>query len=289
MAAVPTAWAPASLTALGNLSGEGQWTPYLQNAAGQALAYRTFLQPDLSRPYAVVAIVAFDLRATRLHVVLGTDEPVSVFPIARPGRVHTQDFLAGRLLAAFNGGFKARQGQFGAMASGVTALPPRAGLATVAVYSNGEVRIGAWSTDITTTPGIASWRQNGPLLIHDGQINPRTADNSPADWGASLTGESAVWRSGLGISADEKTLYYLAGPSLTLPALAKAMASTGAAQAMQLDINNYWVHFETIQWLPDRLGGKPTAEPLLASMNRGAGRYLGTFSRDFFYVTADGG
>ena len=286
--AVATTWNPAPLIALGDLSGEGQWVGYLQNAVGQPLAYRTFLQPDPSRPYAIVAIVAFNLRVTRLHFVLGTDEPVSPYPIARPGRIHVQDFLAGRLLAAFNGGFKARQGQFGAMASGVTALPPLARLATVALYSNGQVRIGAWGTDIVTTPGIASWRQNGPLLIHNGQINPHTADNSPADWGASLTGESAVWRSGLGISADGTTLYYLAGPSLTLPALTRAAAATGAAQAMQLDINNYWVHFETIRWPTNQPAGKPTAEPLLDSMKRGDGRYLGSFSRDFFYVTADG-
>ena len=281
--AIPT-WTLAPLAALGALPGEGQWSAYLQSPSGQTVAYRTFLQPDPQRPYAVAAVVAFNLDATRLKFVLGSIEPVSGVLMDRSGHIPTADYQPGLLLATFNGGFKARHGQFGAMVNGVTVLPPRNGLGTVALYADGRVRIGAWGTDITPAPDMVAWRQNGPLIIHDSQINPHTADNAPRDWGYTINGATAVWRSGMAISADGRTLYYVAGPSLNISALATAMAATGAAQAMQLDINNYWVHFDAVQ----ANGAKLQAVPLLDAMNQGISRYLKGYSRDYFYVMANG-
>jgi hypothetical protein len=276
-------WQPAPIPAIGTLAGEGQWTAYQTLPSGQVVAYRTFLQPDPQRPYAVVGVVAFDLSATRLHFVLGSQEPFVTTPLNLPGRIPASD-VGPSLLATFNGGFKGQHGQFGAMAGGVTALPPRAGLGAVALYADGSVRIGVWGTDITATPALIAWRQNGPLLIHNGVINPHSADNAPQDWGATVNGDTVTWRSGLGLSADGHTLYYVAGPSLNVPALANALAATGAAQAMQLDINNFWVHFDAIQ----SVGGKLRAAPLLDTMSQSVGRYLQAYPRDFFYVTANG-
>lgn len=277
-------WALRPLQPMGTLTGEGQWSSYIQDSSGRVVAQRTFLQPDSTRPYAMAAVVAFDLSATRLQFVLGSQEPASSVAVSRPGKIPAADLQPGELLAAFNGGFKAEHGHFGAMVNGVTVLPPRKGLGTVAIYDDGRVRIGAWGADITTSPHIAAWRQNGPLIIHDGQINPHTADYAPWDWGLTVNGVTATWRSALGISADGRTLYYAAGPSLTLTALAQAMAATGAAQAVQLDINNYWVHFDAFQ--PD--GDGLQAAPLLDAMKRQSdSRYLKGFTRDFFYVTAN--
>ncbi len=277
-------WTLAALQPMGTLTGEGQWSSYIQDSSGRVVAQRTFLQPDSTRPYAMAAVVAFDLSATRLHFVLGSQEPASSVAVSRPGKIPAADLQPGELLAAFNGGFKAEHGHFGAMVNGVTVLPPRKGLGTVAIYDDGRVRIGAWGADITTSPHIAAWRQNGPLIIHDGQINPHTADYAPWDWGLTVNGVTATWRSALGISADGRTLYYVAGPSLTLTALAQAMAATEAAQAVQLDINNYWVHFDAFQ--PD--GDGLQAAPLLDAMKRQSdSRYLKGFTRDFFYVTAN--
>jgi hypothetical protein len=290
-AAPPTATAmpanlPAPLKPLGSLAGEGQWSAYLSGSAGQALGYKTFLQPDAQRPYAVAAIVAIDLSATRLHFVLGTDEPVSPATIDRPGKIPPSDLKSGVLLAVFNGGFQARHGNFGAMVNGIMILPPRPGFATVALYRDGHVAIGAWGTTITQTNDLRTWRQNGPLIIQGGQINPHTADDAPRDWGFTVKDVTATWRSGLAISPDGRTLYYVAGTYLTLPALAQVMADTGAAQALQLDINGYWVQFEAVRFS----ASVPEASPLLVGMKQD-GRYLNGFgfSRDFFYVTADGG
>ncbi len=276
-------WTLAALQPMGTLSGEGQWSPYIQDASGRVVAQRTFLQPDSTRPYAVTAIVALDLNATRLHFVLGSQEPASPVAVSRPGKIPAADLQPGQLLAAFNGGFKAEHGHFGAMVNGATVLPPRKELGTVAIYDDGRVRIGAWGTEIVASPHMVAWRQNGPLITHNGRINPHTADYAPWDWGLTVNGGTATWRSALGISADGRTLYYVAGPSLTLTALAQAMAATGAAQAVQLDINNYWVHFDAFQLD----GGGLRAAPLLDAMKRQAdSRYLKGFTRDFFYVTA---
>jgi Phosphodiester glycosidase len=278
----PSAWRPAPATPLGNLTGEGIWTPYIQDPSGATVAYRTFLQPDPQRPYAVVAVVAIDLTHTRLHYVLGSVEPFSPDSPPRSGAIPPGDLLPGRLLATFNGGFKATHGHFGAMADGVTALPPRDGLGTLAIYQDGTVRLGEWGTEITPSPDISAWRQNGPLVIHNGQINPQIYNDSPKDWGYTVTDVSPTLRSGIALSADGKTLYYLVGPRLTMEALAKSMLAAGAANGMQLDINNYWVLFVAIHAQNDKLA----PEPLLPDqMKEFLDRYLHPYTRDYFYVT----
>jgi len=277
-------WTLSPVPDAGSLRGAGRWLPYIHDGSGQVVAYRTFVQPDPQRPYTVVAMAAFDLKAVKLHFVLGSQEPKSTVAIDRPGTIPASDFTAGTVLAAFNGGFKAQHGHFGVIVDGVTVIPPRPGLGTIAISANGQVSIGAWGTDITAAPNALAYRQNGPLLIHNGQINPLTADNSPQDWGYTVGGRTASWRSGLGVSADGRTLYYVAGPSLTLPALATSLARAGAAQAVQLDINDYWVHFDTFQ----TVNGNVQPMPLVDSMQlQDDQRYIRGFIRDFFYVTAD--
>ena len=273
---------PAALKPMGQLAGEGQWSVYLNNPAGEPVAYRTFLQPDAQRGYAVAAIVAIDLTAVRLHFMLGSQEPASNVPIDRPGRIPSADVKSGLLLAAFNGGFKAEHGQFGAMQNGVVVLAPRDGFGTVAIYDDGRVSIGSWGNDVFWADGLRNWRQNGPLIVQGGQINPHTADNTPEDWGYTVSGDTATWRSGLAISQDGQTLYYMAGSYLTLPVLAQVMQDTGATNGIQLDINGYWVLFETFR--PADGGLQP--DPLLDGM-KNDGRYLHPFDRDFFYLTAN--
>jgi hypothetical protein len=279
----PEVWHPADLTPLGTLPGEGVWSPYIQEKDGRTVAYRTFLQPDPARPFAVVAVVSFDLAHVRLHYVLGFEEPFSPNGPKRSGAMPQADKVPGLLLAMFNGGFKATHGQFGAMSDGVVALPPRPGLGTLAIYKDGQVKLGIWGQDIQDSPDLQAWRQNGPLVVQDGQINPEIYNNSPQDWGYTVKDVSPTLRSGIGLSADGQTLYYFAGPSLSMEALAKSMLAAGAYRSLQLDINNYWVHFVAAR---DQ-GGKFLLEPLLPDlMKENIDRYLYPHGRDFFYVTA---
>lgn len=286
MPATLPAWQLPTLPIFGPLTGAGQWSAYLRDRAGQVVAERAFLQPDLDRPYAVAAIVAFDLQATRLHFVLGSDEPRSPVVIHRSGTIPAADRTSGNLLAAFNGGFKARHGHFGVMVDGTMVLPPIDGFGTVAIYRDGHVHVGTWGADVKASPDLLAWRQNGPLVIENGQINPHTADVTSHDWGIILNGVTAVWRSGLGISADGRTLYYVAGNSLTLPMLVRTLAATGASAALQLDINLGMVHFDAIQSTPAGL----VPSPLFASMKtQHDSRFLNSDTRDFFYITSRNG
>ncbi len=278
----PTPWRPAPAHALGSLEGEGAWQAYIKDVKGNTVAYRTFIQPDPKRPYALVAAVAFDLTHTRLHFVLGVDEPKSTAYPKRSGKIPAADEVAGVLLATFNGGFKSEHGNYGAMADGMVAIQPTKDLATVAMYKDGSVRIGAWGTDILPSDNILAWRQNCRLVVQNGQINPLVNVDSYVYWGANLNGATTTWRSGIGVSADGKTLYYIAGPSMKADILAQAMLAVGVQNGMQLDINNYWVHFAAIR----ASGAKLVAEPLYPEdMKFSVDRYLTAYARDFFYVT----
>ena len=278
----PTNWLPPQVAIADPSVSEGQWTPYLWDPSGRPVGYLTSFHPDPTRIYAYIVVVAFDLQHTQLHFVLGFDEPASSIRVMRSGRIPAQDLQVGRLLAAFNGGFKAQHGHFGVMANGTILIPPREGLGTVGLYDTGQVQIGVWGKDMDLSPHWVAWRQNGSLIVQNGQINPNTAVSDPQIWGYTTYGVTATYRSALGISPDGKILYYAVGPSLTLPVLARAMQAIGAFQAMQLDINAYWVHFEAFR----TDGGQLKAVTLLDAMQGvGEHRYLTGSSRDFFYLT----
>jgi len=277
------AWQPADLRPFGLLEGEGTWQAYLYDQAGRVVAMRTFLQPDPERPYAIVAVVAFDLTRLRLHFVLGFNDPASAEGQKSDGKIPEAHRQAGVLLAAFNGGFRAANGGYGAMADGILSLPPLEAMATVGIYRSGAVRIGSWGETIVATPELEAWRQNCRLVVQDGAISDRVYNDSIVDWGGSISNQIVTRRSGMGLDPTAQTLFYFAGPSLSMPALADAMLASGVYNGMLLDINHFWVHFTAFQ--PDQ-NGVLTAEPLLPNdMIDQVDRYLGPSPVDFFYIT----
>lgn len=281
----PAGWQLTPVAPLGTLNGEGIWSPYLTGTAGEVVAYRTFLQPDPDRAFAIAAIVAFDLQATALHFVLGQQEPGLPDGPRGYGRIPEADLQPNVLLATFNGGFQTTHGNFGAMADGILAVPARDGFGTVVMYEDGSVAIGAWNEDVLPTEEMIAWRQNGRLVIHNSTVNERVFNDSVAEWGGTINGDIVTWRSGLAISADRQVLYYIAGPSLSMPVLAEVMLQIGAANGLLLDINESWVHFTAIHPAPD---GGLIPEPLFPEgMKTLLDRYLRPHTRDFFYVTLD--
>ncbi len=276
------AWTLQPVAPLGDLAGEGAWTPYITDPSGQVVAERTFLQADPQRPYALIAVVAFDLQAIRLHFVIGTAEPYALPnpPERASGAIPASDMVPGTLLAAFNGGFKYAQGRFGAMAGDLISAPPQDGLATLAIGTDGKVQMGAWGQDISPEGAYQAWRQNGPLAIHNGLISTKV--DEPRYWGFTVRGAAATWRSGLGISRDGNTLYYFAGPYTTIDVLTRAMAQAGVWNAMQLDINDYWVHFDRFTAQAGSLAPDELFSQQKAVDDR---RFLKPYARDFFYVT----
>lgn len=258
------------------------WVPYVDGANGTPLLDRAIVAPDPDRPYVEAALVRIDLTRTQLHLVAGTKEPISKVVATRTGTIPADILKSDTLLAAFNGGFKAANGYYGINVNGVTLLPPQDGLATLAFYRDGTVRLGTWGQEITATPDLVAYRQNCPLLLADGRPTTEAENPTTARWGKTVGNKVATWRSGLGLSADGRTLIYAVGDSLTVPALAEALRQGGAVQAMQLDINSFWTRFVTFT---RGTANVLQAEKLLAGMKGGSRQFIDPDSRDFFYLT----
>jgi hypothetical protein len=277
-----TSMSPAITPAL---PGEGTWAA-LSNAPAPysylPLDARTYIRPDPTHPYAIVTMLQFDPRFTLLHVVGGISEPGGPRGVRGPGFIPASDMKGNALLAAFNGGFKYADGQYGLMTNGVVYVPPQPGAATVAVNKAGQLILGAWGSDPllnSQNKDLVTWRQNASLLIDRGAINPLTHDG--AAWGGTILNSAYTWRSAIGITG-QGCLIYAAGNALTALTLGQAMKAAGAVMAMQTDINPFWVR----AFLYNRDHNAPTSIVKLNPQMQGSGyEYLNGTERDFFYLT----
>ena len=267
------------------IAGEGQWA--VQGAAPAPYGYlpldaRAFIRPDPSHPYAIVTLLQFDTRFFRLHMVAGTVEPGGPRGYYGPGVIPAADQRGNALLAAFNGGFKYSDGQYGLKTNGTVYVPPQPNAATIAITKSGQILLGAWGVDPelnSNNPNLIAWRQNASLLINKGIINPLTQDG--AAWGGTILNSAYTWRSGIGMTANG-TMIYAAGSSLTALTLGEALKAAGAVIAMQTDINPFWVR----AFLYSRNGqGAYDIIKLNPSMYGTGTEYLSTTQRDFFYLT----
>jgi hypothetical protein len=189
--------------------------------------------------------------------------------------------LRGQLAATFNSGFRVEDSGGGFVALGHVFAPLRDGLATLVGYRDGSVAVRSWSGGPESGSGVQFARQNLPLIVDNGQLNPRLSNGS--EWGATLGNEIRVWRSGIGVSAHGDLLYAAANDQ-TAESLALILQRAGAVRAMELDINYEWVTFNFY-------GSAWAADPskLLPGMDREATRYLSPDDRDFFAVFRRGG
>jgi hypothetical protein len=265
------------------------WKPYGPTVKGLPAMARAQLMLDPSRSYTSIAIVRIDLSKLQLHMMPGNLEPAHPSGISQviPDLGMVPTIEQSQLVAAFNGGFKQVHGYYGMMVYGIPLLPPKTGIGTVALYSDGRVKIGAWGTEITQTPDLIAYRQNCPPLIDAGQINPALYLNNRSAWGT--TGNKDItWRTGLGITRDSRYLIYAVGNGTTAATLAEALLKAGAFDAMQLDINQFYAHFYTYHSNTDpNTSGtfQLTGERLVAEMVYNPHLYLTPNPRDFFYLT----
>ncbi len=264
------------------------WEPY-GPVAGNPLLARSILMVDPQRSYAGVALVRIDLSQLQLHIMAGFIEPAHPSGIEKLipelGAIPAQDTV--QLVAAFNGGFKAVHGHYGMMVDGITLLAPVDGMATIAVYGDGSVRLGAWGRGVVESPDMIAFRQNCLPLLEDGQLNPALTTNARKAWG--MTNNTDVtWRTAVGLAENRRYLIYAVGNGTTLEFLAKALQEAGAYNAMQLDINQYYAHFVTYAAMYNASGDGGThleAERLLEQMIDTRELYLTPHPRDFFYLT----
>ncbi|MBI4954817.1 MAG: hypothetical protein HY908_22540, partial [Myxococcales bacterium] len=267
--------------------GDGAWIA-MPDAARPTLApalFKTMIHPDPRRPFTVLAVVAVALRAIELSLVAGVTEPesMSIRMADRPGKIPNDDWDA--LVAAFNGGFKAVHGQYGMMIDGKTFLPPQEFACTIVRYLDGSLRIGSWSDLKADRERMAYLRQAPPCLVEGGDVHKALLYNEYAKgWGATVSGDTVIRRSALGLDATGQVLFYGIGEALTAQSLAQGMRAVGSDAVAELDVNYSYPRFLTYK----RPGpGEPPRvdSPLIPNIDATPDQYVTRPSaRDFFYL-----
>ena len=258
---------------------EGKWQLRpLAAFPGVAKAAYTYVRPDPNRPYAYVTIFQMDMRGVAMGSVAGTQQPGGPVGMKGPGVVPAEIISSGRLIAAFDGGFQYRDGQYGMIVGDTVYLPLKNDLATAVGYSDGTLKILNYSGQAFSGK-VDFVRQNCPMLVLDGRV----ATSNPQDkklWGRTLTADIYTWRSGIGLTKSGNLLFAV-GNNLTPETLATALQMAGAENAMQLDINPYWVRFNIF----DTLGnGQYKTSTLVKNIHDGSYQYLHGYTKDFFYL-----
>ncbi|MCW3019764.1 MAG: hypothetical protein JWN10_2072 [Solirubrobacterales bacterium] len=186
------------------------------------------------------------------------------------------------LVAAVNGGFKLTYGDVGFTSGGHVAVPLHAGLASIVTYTDGTTDIGTWQAGVPSpSKRVFSVLQNQRLLVDRGVAAANVSSCIIACWGETIGGQTAVARSGLGITAGGQ-LVWAAGEQLLPADLATGLIGAGAVRAIELDINPDWV--AGYLYLHHR--GGPSAVPVVPGQLGIAGKLLEPYSRDFLAFVA---
>ena len=159
---------------------------------------------------------------------------------------------AAGLVAAFNGGWAAMHGHYGMMIDRQVYLPARNGVATLAWYADGSLRLGVWGRDIQPSPDIVSYRQNCLPLIENGVISPELGKLSL--WGLSISRRGRDLPVGTG--PDPRRQADLRGGQRALGAdrWRGCCSDAGAYNAMLLDIDDFHVAFITYRQVAGKDG-----------------------------------
>jgi hypothetical protein len=256
------------------LPGEGVWHPTFSGVRSDPPVLVTSFRPEAAYPQNVAGVAWINHSRTSTWLYPGAQEP-SV-PMVSRGPEEVPLGMRKRLVATFNSGFKLSDSHGGFASGGHTYAPLKDGMATILRYRNGTVDVRAWSGGPDASPAVVYARQNLPLIVNDGHLNPNLSDG-PA-WGETLGNSIRVWRSGVGVDRHGN-LIYAAANYMTVGSLARILQRAGAVRAMQLDINSYWTSF-----ISYRRPGAGGAANLLSSMDRSSQRYLTPDDRDFFAV-----
>ena len=279
-AAPPAYPAPAPLQPFVSpgLPGEGQWRA-LASVQGQPAIYGTELRPSSVYSSYVAGVVSMNQNLLRFELRPGAEDPGA-------GNWGADDYIpAGTrtgLLATFNSGFKIATSDGGFYLNGSTAGTLTPGVASLVYYADGHIAMGNWDQGISMGPGVVGVRQNLHLIVQNGQVPSSVDVNVESSWGATLGGGYYVWRSGIGITSDNRVIFVY-GPALNVRELADVLQRAGAVTGMELDINPEWTNF--MYYLPNQ-AASPTPVNLLPDQQEPADRYYAPNSRDFNAVYA---
>ncbi len=284
--ATPTALVPFNNP---TIAGEGTWSPAGRLVDGVPAIYETKLVPPGSTQPAGIAWMDTGLLFARLYS--GSKSPGGgPYKYTAP----IQPAQAASLVAAFNGGFMMNVAGGGYYTEGRVIYPLVAGAASLVIYSDGSINVGAWGSDLHMTPNVVSVRQNLVPLVSGGQPTSQAASTNWQSWGATCGASSCVgpgiehqWRSGVGVTANG-ALVYVAGPALDPLQLAQLLVRAGVVRGMQLDINPYWTVLVTYNPpAPTGLAASDNGSKLLAATVQGPATFFQTWwARDFITMSA---
>jgi hypothetical protein len=234
----------------------------------------TSFRPDPNYPQMVAGVAWIDASRAWVQLYPGRYEP----PGASGATAEVPAQLRNGLVATFNSGFKLEDNSGGFVAFGHAYAPLQPGQATFIRYRDGSADVRAWHGAPHPGPNVEFARQNLPLIVEGGRLNPDLSDGP--QWGATLGNAVRVWRSGVGVDSHGN-IVYAGADEQTATSLAKILQRAGAVRAMELDINSEWVSFNFFSgW------GASGPHKLLPDMTRDPTRYLTPDDRDFFAVYA---
>ncbi len=259
---------------------EGVWKNYKFSIIHdkEVMAY-TFVRPDPNRAFAFVTLTQLDMKELKISAVAGREQPSGVIGIPGPGKIPFEIATTNKLIAAFNGGFQYKDGAYGMIVNNKTYLPLKNDSATLIAYSNGDLKLIKYEGSIPTDGSVDFIRQNCPMLLENGEIATYNDANRQL-WGRTPTSSIYTWRSGVGITSNGN-LIYAVGNNLIPDTLAQALKMGGAVNAMQLDINPFWVRFNTFDTKGD---GTYNTSTLTKGVYNGSTQFLNGYQKDFFYV-----
>jgi hypothetical protein len=284
--------APAALVPFAGprLAGAGGWQPAGRLVDGMPAVYEATLVPPGAALRAGLAWMDTKLLSARLYS--GSVSPGGL------GYKFTAPVLpdaAATLVAAFNGGFKMADAHGGYYTEGRPIDPLVTGDASVVIYSNGVITVGAWGADARMTRSVVAVRQNLVPLVAGGKPTALAAGPDWRAWGNTCGSKSCAasvpsiehqWRSGLGVTADG-ALVYAVGPALDPLQLAQLLVRAGVVRGMELDINPGWPVFAAYR--PARTNGlaaPSNGTRLLATRLGPATFFQQSYARDFITMSA---
>jgi hypothetical protein len=268
-------------------AGEGVWQPAGRLVGGRPAVYETSLVPPGGIERAGIAWMDTSLLSARLYsgsVSPGGGPYKYTAPVARTA--------ASSLVAAFNGGFKMKDAHGGYYTEGRLIDPLVHGAASLVIYANGAITVGAWGSDVTMRPSVVAVRQNLFPLVVNGRPSARAATRTWRVWGGTCPcgrgqhGSDHQWRSGLGVTADG-ALVYVVGPLLDPLQVADLLVQAGAVRGMQLDINPSWPVFASFNPATPDGRAAPSNGTRLTSTYRGPETFFDpAYARDFITMSA---
>ena len=284
---VPPALAPFNAP---TTPGEG-WLPVGRSVGGVPAVYETSLVPPGGSLPAGIAWMDTHLLSALLYS--GSKSPGD-------GPYHytapVEPTQAASLVTAFNGGFLMNTAGGGYFTEGRVVVPLVNGAASLVIYANGTVDVGAWGTDVIMTSHVIGVRQNLIPLVEGGQPTAQAASTDWLSWGNTCGATSCAhsvpsveqqWRSGVGVTSDG-ALVYATGPLLTPLQLAQLLVHAGVVRGMELDVNPYWTFLVTYDPIaPDGLAAPDNGTRLVADTVQGpATPFDPAWARDFVTLSA---